>query len=139
MYSAVPCNYILSDGSEIQGHMIEHSESDGKALLWVNRFLHQLAMRSRNTAKQYAYRLCLFFNYLEGMGKTYDEATDEDIISFLNSFLYDPSSVTPIQLKRSPRAIEAYYTPIRGLYIYLYESKRPVMGGIITVFTKEKP
>ena len=137
MYTAQKCSFPVSDGSERDGYIITHSERDADELIWVNRYLHIVALRSSQTAKQYAYRLANFLNYLEGAGKTYGEADEDDITQYLRMFQYDRESVITLQQKISVNAIKSHYAPIRGLYIYLYESKQPVAVDI-RIITKRR-
>ena len=50
----------------------------------------------------------------------------------MHSLQYDMSSavVSIVEQRLSPQALAAYYYPIRGFYIYLYECKQPVQVEI---------
>lgn len=120
-----------------KGYVIEHDLDDPESLFWVNHFLHKTAMSSSGSARQYAYKLCLYLNYLEGIGKTYEEAGDEDIVRFLHGYQYDlDATVTSITQKISAESLLSYYAPVRGLYLHMFYAKQPVNVSIEMIGNK---
>lgn len=138
MYTVQKCSYKTNHDLH-EGYVIENPDIDPIDLVWVNRYLHMVAVGSKNSARQYAYRLCLFLNFLESRGRMYSDAEDSDISRFLRGYQYDlNAAVTSISEQRiSPESLLNYYTPIRGLYIYLYRSGQPVRVTIETIMSRK--
>lgn len=131
MYSVQPCQYEQDGLPSISGFVIENNTCDGEQLLWINRFLHKKAMKSSGTCRQYAYRLCRFLNYLDNLGKSISDCADSDIVRYMRSLQYDLNTeVISLTQRLSPSALYAYYAPIRGLFLYLYESDYPIKVSI---------
>lgn len=63
----------------------------------VNCFLEK---HSKLTAKQYANRLCLYFNFLEKRNKDYTHALISDVFAFINNMLFDSNGLNYISRGR---------------------------------------
>ena len=130
MYTVYSCRYEQSIGIST-GFIIENDSCDPTHLLWINRFLHEKAVKSSGTSRQYAYRLRRFLNYLESLGKSIEDCTDADLVRYMHSLQYDLSSnVISIDQRLSPPAFLAYYSPVRGLFLYLYQKGQPVRVSV---------
>ena len=121
-YSVKPCLYDTASG-EKQGYLIVTKELSlvFLDLLPVNRCLHEVAIGSDTTCRQYAYRICRWLNWLEERGKSYRDALLDDIGIFMTQLLYNiTSSVIDIsEGSKSPHTLEGYFAAIRRLYVYL--------------------
>lgn len=137
MYTVQPCVFSTTRG-DVAGYVIcNDSDSLDMELMYVNRYLHQVAVKSDSTAKQYAYRLKNFLNFLLLYNKSVMECTDKDIVKFMHSKQYDlDASVVNIQQRISPSALAAHYFPIRGLFIYLYNCRLPIKVNIELIKTR---
>lgn len=131
MFTVKKCTFSTTLG-EVCGYVIENASVDPVDLMWVNKYLHKLSNKSSKTTYQYAHRLCKFLQFLKKRGKTYRDCTDDDIVKYMHGLQYDMSSavVFIVEQRLSPQALAAYYYPIRGLYIYLFDCKQPVKVDI---------
>lgn len=121
MYSVSKCLYPKNNSSFQDGWIIEH---DTLYPFWVNKFLHQMNQGSAGTAKQYAYKLCAFLNYLESVHHiTYKEATTKHLSLYLKYLRYgSPTNIINIaEENKSGFTIRFYFTVIKRFYQYLYQ------------------
>ena len=137
MYTVEPCIYDTTRG-DVAGYLICSDEDLIETdIFLVNRYLHKMAMGSDQTARQYAYRLLIFINFLRARGKDVLTCTDDDIVRYLHSVQYDmDGDVVSIQQKISPYALGAYYYPVRGLFVYLSLCKIPLNVDIKMISTR---
>lgn len=128
MYTVKPCIFSTTNG-ELTGYVISEDGTDivNTDAFYVNLYLHKMAVGSDETAKQYAYKICRFMNYLELRDKTVTSCTDKDLVNYLHSVQYDTqSTVVSIRQRISPAATAAFYYPVRGLFIYLHMLRVPI-------------
>ena len=86
MYYVSKCIYPKKNKAFMNGWIIEH---DKKYPFWINKFLHQMNNSSEQTAKQYAYKLCKFLNYLEEYHHIdYSKATASHLNKFFTYMTY---------------------------------------------------
>ena len=121
MYSVAKCIFEDSQAGNQNGWLIEHDVDPYP--FFANKYLHFLNVQSTSTNREYAYKLCKFFNYLETIKqKDYVHATQEDLISFLNYIAYGGEKIlendTFLVLGTT---ISLYATVISGFYSYLYK------------------
>ena len=62
MFAVERCLYPRADGDTMDGWIINHPDAYP---FWANKFLHKMSMGSPQTARQYAYKLCKYLNYLQ--------------------------------------------------------------------------
>lgn len=108
----------------MDGWIVEH---DSKYPFWANKYLHQMNYNSRNTSKQYAYKLCKFFNYLETHHKIdYSIATKEHLAKFFTYMRYGTYSkiVSISESKMSGFTLRAYFSVIKSFYEFLYSQNK---------------
>ena len=121
MYYVSRCVYPKSNGPFLDGWIIEH---ETVYPFYVNKFLHQMNQGSSGTAKQYAYKLCTFLNYLESIHKiSYREATTKHLDLYFKYLRYgNPTNIIDIsEENKSGFTIRLYYTVIKRFYQYLYQ------------------
>ena len=120
VYTVKECSYydITRTENRITGYIIIHSE---KYPFWVNRYLHSL--NSSTTAKQYAYKLCTYLNYLEEvLNINYHDATNTDLdkfFMFLASKERDTNLYNFAGAARSGNTVKSYFYCIKGLYEFI--------------------
>lgn len=123
MYQVIQCYYIEEDGSAKEGWLLENT--NGNYPFYENKYLHQKNKSSSQTAKQYAYKICKFLNYLEEvLKKSYDVATIEDLNKYLTYLTYGGKIVG--KAVRSGATINAYFIVIKGFYQYLYQHNQKI-------------
>ena len=97
--------------------------SDNKYPYLVNKFLHQMNLGSINTAKQYAYKLCAFLNYLEEIWEiNYIEAETKHLKNFIRYMQYGKKIIPfgTIEGNKSGFTVQAYMNVIKRFYEFLY-------------------
>ncbi len=120
MYSVVKCKYQKKASQTTDGWMLVHEKTYP---FLPNKFLHQMNMGSSNTAKQYAYKLCKFFNYLESNWNTdYRFATTQHLNNFFTYLLYGTSNniISLTETNRSGFTLRSYFSVIKRFYSYIY-------------------
>ena len=124
MFSVKPCIYTLEKNRELKGFLIYSEDYDISYLFYVNRFLHRKAYRSKNTARQYAYRVKNWLEWLESRGLDYRTAAEKDIVSYLRSLQFDISEdhTSIAEMRISVESLQAIYTPVKAFYVELYKS-----------------
>lgn len=81
MFAVERCLYPRADGDTMDGWIINHPDAYP---FWANKFLHKMSMGSPQTARQYAYKLCKYLNYLQDCWHIgYADATAKHLASFL--------------------------------------------------------
>ena len=81
IYKVTKCIYPRKNNNELESWIIE---SEGDYPYYINKFIHQMSFSSANTAKQYAYKLCSYLNYLHNIWKVnYIEAETKHLKSFI--------------------------------------------------------
>lgn len=81
MFAVERCLYPRADGDTMDGWIINHTDAYP---FWANKFLHKMSMGSPQTARQYAYKLCKYLNYLQDCWHIgYADATAKHLTSFL--------------------------------------------------------
>lgn len=92
---------------------------------WLNKYLHTLAIRSTNTARQYAYVLCRYFNFLQTRNTNYIQAQDKDLRAFLVSLLYSNDHILNLKAENiTDSTLHNYLTTIKGFYEFLFKNDR---------------
>lgn len=120
MYKVEKCKYQKKASQLMDGWILTH---DTFYPFIPNKFLHQMNMGSPNTAKQYAYKLCKFFNYLESAWKIdYRSATAQHLNNFFTFMLYGSESnvISLTETNRSGFTLKSYFAVIKRFYSYLY-------------------
>lgn len=120
MYTVRRCLYPKKNGPFLDGWVIEH---DRLYPFYVNKFLHQMNQGSSGTARQYAYKLCAFLNYLEQFQNvTYREATVLHLDLYMKFLRYGkPEDISDIsEESKSGFTLRNYFTVIKRFYEYLY-------------------
>lgn len=137
MYFVSNCTYPKKDGLFMDGWIIEHDE---KYPFWINKFLHQMNNSSSKTAKQYAYKLCKFLNYLEEYHSIdYSYATTAHLHKFLTYMTYgtDTKIISISEARMSGFTLKGYFTVIKRFYQYLYSNNQDL--GVELNVEKESP
>lgn len=119
MYRVSQCIYPTKNQKFREGWILEH---DSFYPFTPNRFLHQMNNGSPNTAKQYAYKLCKFFNYLEERWCIdYRTATKQHLNKFFTYMTYgsDNKIVTLSEAQMSGFTLKSYFTIIKRFYSFL--------------------
>lgn len=120
MYSVVKCKYQKRASQIANGWMLVH---DKIYPFLPNKFLHQMNMGSSNTAKQYAYKLCKFFNFLEdNWNVDYRSATTQHLNKFFTYMLYGSNDniISLTETNRSGFTVKSYFSVIKRFYTYIY-------------------
>jgi len=120
MYKVTKCKYPKKASQLMEGWILTH---DVVYPFLPNKFLHQMNMGSPNTAKQYAYKLCAFFNYLEShWNLDYRSATTQQLNNFFTYMLYgsDNNIISLSETNRSGFTLKSYFAVIKRFYSYLY-------------------
>lgn len=110
----------------MDGWIIEH---DVVYPFWINKFLHKMNNGSPLTAKQYAYKLCKFLNYLEIFHSIdYSKATTAHLNKFFIFLTYgsDSKIVSITEAQMSGFTLKTYFTVIKRFYEYLYSNNRDI-------------
>lgn len=128
MFTVAKCIYQKSDGATLGGWIIEHPSAYP---YWVNKFLHQMNTGSEQTAKQYAYKLCKYLNYLHDFSQiSYEEATPRHLTNFLRYLQF--GNIIPLGVvlegQRSGHTVKNYCTVVTRFYTFLHnQGKRTKM------------
>ena len=87
----------------------------------ANVFLDYAGRNSINTSKQYAHRLCKYFNFLEGKrNKTFLEANKSDILKFIDELIFGGKKAFYIGAgKVTYNTASHYLTVIKEFYCFL--------------------
>lgn len=139
MFSVGKCLYPKNDGGTIEGWIIDHPTVYP---FWVNKYLHKMNMGSPQTAKQYAYKLCKYLNYLQDYWHIgYEEATTQHLAHFIRFLQF--GNVIPfgktVQGQRSGFTVKNYYTVVTGFYTYLRSQGRVVKMEVVGEKRAENP
>jgi len=124
MYKVSKCIYPKEKSAYMEGWILEH---DRNYPFWANKFLHQMNNGSVGTAKQYAYKLCKFFNYLETYHKIdYTTATTDHLSKFFTFMSYGTHSkiINISESKVSGFTLKVYFTVIKRFYEYLHSQNK---------------
>ena len=98
---------------------------DKLPMLEVNQWLENRYLRNVNTGKEYAKKLVVYLNYLDGIGITYDTATNKHVVSFINYLLYGDLSelrIKSIDTQRVCSTAGAYLTVVTEFYRWLADN-----------------
>lgn len=98
---------------------------DKLPMLEVNQWLENRYLRNVNTGKEYAKKLVVYLNYLDGIGITYDTATNKHVVSFINYLLYGDLSalrIKSIDTQRVCSTAGAYLTVVTEFYKWLADN-----------------
>ncbi len=120
MYQVAKCKYQKKAEQLMDGWILIHVHLYP---FWPNKFLHKMNNGSPNTAKQYAYKLCKFLNYLEDVWSLdYRQATTHHLHKFFTYMLYGPdiNIISLTEANRSGFTLRSYYSVIKSFYSYLY-------------------
>ena len=125
MYSVVKC--IYSNGNNLlDGWIIE---SDDKYPFWANKFLHKINKGSIQSAKQYAYKLCAYLNYLEEIWHIdYLEAESKHLRNFVRFMQYG-KNVLPLGVvegNKSGFTVQSYLNALKSFYKFLHSQDVPL-------------
>lgn len=126
MYNVKRCIYPSRDSKFRNGWLIIHPDF---YLFWTNKYLHHLSLKSSNTAQQYAYKLCKFFNYLETYHSIdYRFANEYHLQKFISFIKYGekPTSIQLFESRVSGFTIQSYISVFKSFYTYLYNNNRPL-------------
>lgn len=139
MFSVERCLYPKNDGGTVDGWIISHPTAYP---FWANKFLHKMNMGSSQTARQYAYKLCKYLNYLQDFWHIgYEEATAKHLSSFLRFLQF--GNIIPlggvVQGKRAGFTIKNYYTVVTSFYTYLRAQGREVKMEVAGERAVENP
>lgn len=117
MYKVQKVILLSKDGEQLDSF---HLLKENIPMFRINVFLDSAGRNSKETGKQYAYRLCKYLEFLEKRGTTYKKATIRDILRFIDSLLLDTDN--PFYLgtgKVTYGTLCHYLTVIKELYKYL--------------------
>lgn len=122
MYKVAKCIYQKNNDINpfTEGWIIE---SDETYPYLVNKFLHKAANGSSGTAKQYAYKLCSYLNYLEITYQiNYIEASPKHLKNFIRYLQYGENIIPfgAIEGNKSGFTIQSYLYVLKSFYEYLY-------------------
>lgn len=121
MYKVQPVIMLTTDGEKQERF---HILKNGIPVFRVNNYLDSVSANHRNTVKQYANRICKYFNYLSMKDKNYKTATLKDVLRFIDFLLFDYDSVFYIGGGRvTYNTVRHYLTVIKELYKYLEDEE----------------
>ena len=123
MYKVEKCIYPHKRTEPTDGYVIESDNLDSYPYP-VNKYLHKVSQGSPQTAKQYAYRICKWMNFLlNTYGITYEKATVNNLKAFLKSLTLkkDEDGISLFEDDISAKTLKGYLYPIRSLYADLDE------------------
>ena len=125
MYKIEAVTYPQAYSDDRTGYQI-YSEEDEHYLYWINKYLHFLANKSSNTARQYGYRLCRYLNFLKARDKTYLLATNSDLKAFITSIniTEDENTILLTEGSLMESTLRSYLMTIKRFYVYLWEQNR---------------
>ena len=140
MYKVENCQYPRRNGEFLDGWVVENISDDNQYPFWVNKYLHQVAQGSVQTAKQYAYKLCAFMNYLDSVwGISYREANVAHLHKFTRYLQY--GNVLPLGISEGNKSgftIRGYLGVIKSFYIFLHQNDLSLNMKVVTT-AKENP
>ena len=121
-YYVEKCIYWNKYIGDVTGWQINNQ---GCELFWVNLWLSTL---TTNTAKQYAYKLCKFLNYLDSKQLDYTQATVFDLDSFVSDlrFRTDGDIYNIGESSKRHSTIRSYISAIGSFYGYLQTRNREI-------------
>lgn len=122
----------VKDGNEDKYLILE----DGEPIYLINKFLSYKSYGSVNTSKSYAYKLCLYLNYLSSINSNFIIAKNKDVHNFIDYLLFNKDKNT-INVKSNVTYSTAvvYLTCIKEFYRYLEDE---ISNVSILSETKEK-
>ena len=123
----------------MDGWIINHPDAYP---FWANKFLHKMSMGSPQTARQYAYKLCKYLNYLQDCWHIgYADATAKHLASFLRFLQF--GNVIPfvgaVEGKRSGFTVRGYYTVVASFYTFLRSQGRETKIEVAEERSGENP
>lgn len=122
MYKVLKCSYIAQNGSSYEGYILQH-DSNEIYPLFANKFLHKYSINSSNTAKQYAYKLSAFFNYLDNYFQIDYQQPElfhlKKYLTYLNYSVNDNLSYNISESRISLHTLSEHLSVIKSFYIYL--------------------
>lgn len=65
-----------------------------------NEYLLEIGNRKKSTGRVYAYKLCVFFNYLDGKGVEYENADNRHVRGFIDRLVYGDYGNLVLPVKR---------------------------------------
>jgi len=106
------------------GHYIERwLITDNLVPLYtVNEWVDVKSMYKVSTGKEYAGKLSVYLNYLDMIGKTYDEADNNDVMAFILYVVYgdrDDLAIRSLAAQISYSTLSKYITVITEFYKWL--------------------
>ena len=123
----------------MDGWIINHPDAYP---LWANKFLHKMNMGSPQTARQYAYKLCKYLNYLQDCWHIgYADATAKHLAGFLRFLQF--GNVIPfvgaVEGKRSGFTVRGYYTVVASFYTFLRSQGKDIKMEVAEERSGENP
>lgn len=118
------CIYLDMHIVEKEGWQIV---SEKHETFWVNKWLSRL--RSPQTMKQYANRLCKFLNFLKNKNTNYSYATEKDLDDFFTQLRFgNEGGIFSIDSSTSASypTILGYYFCISGFYSFLNKMNKEI-------------
>lgn len=91
-------------------------------MLEVNQWLEAKGMRKISTGKEYGGKLVVYLNYLDSCGKEYDQATNKDVLNFINHLVYGDCmnlKIKSLEIQLSYSTLRSYLTVITEMYKWL--------------------
>lgn len=139
MFAVEKCLYPKADGGTMDGWIINHPDAYP---FWANKFLHKMNMGSPQTARQYAYKLCKYLNYLEDCWHIgYADATAKHLAGFLRFLQF--GNVIPfvgaVEGKRSGFTVRGYYTVVASFYTFLRSQGKDIKMEVAEERSGENP
>ena len=88
----------------------------------VNQWIEVKSLRKVSTGKEYAGKLVVFLNFLDGCGIEYDAATNKNVLNFVHSLIYgdlQDLKIRSIETTLTYNTLSMYITVITEFYKWL--------------------
>lgn len=91
----------------------------------VNEWLDLKSIRKTSTGKEYAYKLCVYLNFLHGQGISFEDAVTDDVMAFLMRLMgrsYEKGDIVRLRAPLSYSTLSKYVTVITEFYKWLEQT-----------------
>ena len=132
--------FETDNGGVIDRYMITDNQLP---MFEVNQWIEVKSLRKVNTGKEYAGKLVVFLNFLDGCGVEYDAATNKNVLNFVHNLVYgdlQELKVKSMETALTYSTLSIYITVVTEFYKWLdnnYETNIQFKTGTNTVRAKK--
>ena len=119
--------FLTTAGETIERYMITDNRIP---LIEPNQWIEMKSMRKAGTGREYAAKLVVYLNFLDGIGIDYKKADNSCVLAFINCLLYGDLNdlvFKPLDARLSYSTLKKYITVITGFYSWLDQTRNTNM------------